>query len=130
MVVVGVVVIDRHPLKPGTEIALHPRDQVPHVLPQIDPAGIFGRHDDRPHKIAAPLPIADYLCDIEVIAASIKARAAANFALSAVPGQITRVSYPRTVAPVAPKGGLDHAAPSMRGPTRAPAGVARGPVPA
>jgi hypothetical protein len=86
VVVVGVVVIDRDPLKPRTEIALHPRDQVSNVLPQIDPAGIFRRDDDRPHKIVAALPIADYDRDIEVIAASIKAKASANFTLTAVPG--------------------------------------------
>ncbi|KMZ13524.1 VirD2 components relaxase [Candidatus Burkholderia humilis] len=53
--IVGVPVIDRHPLQPGSQIGFHPRHEVTGVGPQIVQRGtVLGRHDE-----AEMMPIVD-----------------------------------------------------------------------
>src|SRR5260370_21576243 len=99
VLVVGVVVIDRDPLKPGPEIAFHPRHQVLDVLPEIDPVRVLGRNDQRPHYFVASFPFSDYRRHVEGIPSAIEAEASANLPLRPLPRQITRAPAPQTAAP-------------------------------
>src|SRR5712692_4050038 len=114
VLVVGVVVIDRDPLKPGPEIAFHPRHQVLDVLPEIDAVRVLGRNDQRPHYFVAPFPFSDYGRHVEVIPSGIETEASANLALRPIAREIARVPDPRTFAPVTAKRGLHHASPSIK----------------
>jgi hypothetical protein len=115
MLVVGVVVIDRDPLKPGAKIPLHPGHQVAYVLPQIDLLRVFGRDDERPHQFVAPCPLAGHGCHVEVIPSGIEAEASTNLTLRAIAREITRVPDPRTFAPVAAKRSLSPRSVAHRG---------------
>src|ERR1700683_2059277 len=60
-----VVVRNRDPFKPGSQIRLHLRHQIARQLPEIGSVAEFRRDDDLPKAfIAGPLPIFESLNDL------------------------------------------------------------------
>src|SRR6266849_6965897 len=111
--VVGVVVIDRDPFEPCIEIAFHSRHHLAHVGAQIDPLGVLGRHDERPHQLVAAFPLPHYRRHLEPLAPGVKALAPLGLALRALTGQIARVPHPRPFAPIAPERRLNDTPPPV-----------------
>src|SRR5216684_2577977 len=106
--------IDGDPFQPGTEITLHSRHQVAHVLAQIDLVAILRRDDEGPHQfVATAFPLPHYRRHIEPLAPGVKALAPLGLALRALAGQIARVPHPRPFIPVAPERRLNDTPPPV-----------------
>lgn len=89
MRIVGVVMVDRSPLKPGVQVALHLRNQLARVVPQIQPDAILRRNDQAEEPfVARPLPAAEQLGEVEVVAFGVEAEPLLALALRAVARQI------------------------------------------
>src|SRR5207244_3861885 len=66
--VVGVVVVDGHPLEARPQVALHVRDERPRVRLEVEPLGVLGRDDELPEALVPrPLPAAESRQQIDAL---------------------------------------------------------------
>src|SRR5579885_3634889 len=112
--VVGVVMVDCDPFEPGSEIALHPGDQLADVVAEIQALGVLGRDDEAPHQlVAASLPRPHGRDQVDSLARRIEAEPLFELSLRARTREVLRVRDPRAAFAVARERRLDDAAPRV-----------------
>ena len=115
MGVIGVVVVDRDPLEPGSEVVLHLAHEGAGMDAEIELRPLLGRDDGFPEaRVAGRLPGAERRGEVKVVPAGGESEPALAGPLGAIPRQIRAVGPPGAGAPVANVGDLDDAPSPVR----------------
>src|SRR5262249_44603905 len=110
MRVVGVVVIDGHPLEARPQVALHVGDERPGVPLEVETLGVLGRDDELPQPLVArPLPAPEGRRKIDAFLLGAEPTPLATTALRALARQVRAMCGPRC-APTIPGVGSLHSA--------------------
>src|SRR5579875_9029 len=111
---VGVVMIDCDPFKPGSEVLLHSADQLANMIAKIEAVGVFRRDDEAPHQlVAAPFPRPHGRDQVDSLARRVEAKALCELLLRSRTREVLRVRSPRAASAVARERRLDHAPASV-----------------
>ncbi len=121
-----VVVVDRHPLEPRPEVALHRRHEVAGVLAEVHAVTVLGRDDELPQApVARALPRGERARKVDLVPARVESEAWPARLLGALACEVPAMRAPGSRASVRDEPGL-HDAALERGRGRADEAFPRG----